>query len=53
MGRLDWLEAANRRPLFVQLTLAARFKEDLALDSLDAVEVVMAVEEVCNFVLWL
>lgn len=28
-----------------KLTTTARFKEDLALDSLDAVEVVMAVEE--------
>jgi acyl carrier protein len=51
LGRLDWLEVADRRPLFVQLALAARFKEDLGLDSLDAVEVVMAVEEVCNLAL--
>ena len=28
-----------------KLTAAARFKEDLDLDSLDAVEVVMAIEE--------
>lgn len=48
LGRLDWLEAADKIPLFLQLTPAARFKEDLGLDSLDAVEVVMAVEEVRN-----
>lgn len=30
----------------MQLTTSARFGEDLGLDSLDAVEVVMAVEEV-------
>ena len=30
-----------------QLTETASFAEDLGLDSLDAVEVVMAVEEVC------
>ncbi|KAF8319927.1 acyl carrier protein, partial [Clavulina sp. PMI_390] len=30
-----------------KLTTTARFAEDLGLDSLDAVEVVMAIEEVC------
>ena len=32
----------------IKVTGAARFKEDLDLDSLDAVEVVMAIEEEFN-----
>jgi len=43
---------ADETWLFLQLTPTARFKEDLALDSLDAVEVVMAVEEVGDFSGW-
>lgn len=31
----------------MKLTVKASFDKDLGLDSLDAVEVVMAVEEVC------
>lgn len=31
-----------------QLSASSSFAEDLGLDSLDAVEVVMAVEEVCS-----
>ena len=34
-----------------QLKPSATFAEDLGLDSLDAVEVVMAVEEVCSNVI--
>ena len=41
-GVLKWLFMA-----FLQLKPSASFTNDLGLDSLDAVEVVMAVEEVC------
>ena len=35
--------------IFLEVASASRFKEDLGLDSLDAVEVVMAIEEVGRF----
>ena len=36
--------------LFLQISAASHFSNDLGLDSLDTVEVVMAIEEVCHSV---
>lgn len=36
---------------YYQLSTSSSFAKDLGLDSLDAVEVVMAIEEVCGFLL--
>lgn len=35
---------------FLQISAASHFSNDLGLDSLDTVEVVMAIEEVCHSV---
>ena len=44
----SWQHDATLQINAAKVTTAARFKEDLDLDSLDAVEVVMAIEEEFN-----
>jgi NADH dehydrogenase (ubiquinone) 1 alpha/beta subcomplex 1 len=47
--RIRSLTCPIRSSPFLKLTTTSRFSEDLGLDSLDAVEVVMAVEEVMPY----
>lgn len=53
---LKWLQPNNIRFFFPQLTAESHFMKDLGLDSLDQVEIIMAMEDEfgksCSFSLW-